>query len=81
MTTYTVSKFDARRATKNRSGWLVMAYSVPARVAIQHIRELEGMGYDRGASIFVQRDDWKPAPSKPKRRKVEPAMPLFKAEA
>ena len=80
MITYTVSKFDARRATKHRSGWLVMAYHVPARVAVAHIRELEGMGYDRGTSIFVQRDDWNPVAklSKPILRhgRVE-SFPLF----
>ncbi len=62
MITYTVSKFDRTRVNRRCNGWLTMAWHVPARVAVQHIRELEGMGYDRQTGIFVQRDDWKPMP-------------------
>lgn len=77
MTTYTVSTFDRNRWTKKCDGWLAVAWHVPARIAIQHVRDLEDMGYDRGVSIFVQRDDWVPQASKPKKRKVEPALTLF----
>ncbi len=57
VTTYTVSKFDSSRWTKNCDGWLIVAYRVPPRVAVQHIRELESLGYDRETSIYVERDE------------------------
>jgi hypothetical protein len=35
----------------------MVAYHVPVRVAVQHMRELEQLGYDREVSIYVERVD------------------------
>lgn len=58
--TYTVSKFDGSRCTKRNTGWLTVAWHVPAKIAAQTVRELQKMGYDRHTGISIQRDDRAP---------------------